>query len=136
MKLDIKDVQFEFFSGHGPGGQNRNRKLKCVRALHQPTGIVVTATRERSREQNIVAALKALEERLVARWEEKLDSLKKARHASKRPASFGGETIRTYRLTGKDMGVLDHATGTKWPVGVLDGALLDKVIQERQRKGV
>lgn len=55
-----RDIFFEPFSGTGPGGQNRNKKAKCVRLSHPASGTAVTATRERSLEQNKKAALHQL----------------------------------------------------------------------------
>lgn len=44
-----EDCEISWFSGTGPGGQNRNKKQACCRLKHIPTGIVITAqTRERS----------------------------------------------------------------------------------------
>ena len=54
--------EWETFSGTGAGGQNRNKKQKCVRMRHPPSGAVVTATEERSLERNKRTALRRLSE--------------------------------------------------------------------------
>ena len=50
------DFEITYFSGTGKGGQNRNKKQKCVRFRHPPTGVITTGQNERSLEQNKKAA--------------------------------------------------------------------------------
>ena len=50
--LDPKDYRFERFHCGGNGGQNVNKVETGVRLIHNPTGIVVTSTEERSQYQN------------------------------------------------------------------------------------
>lgn len=54
------DLLIEWFSGSGPGGQYRNKHQNCCRMTHKPSGVTVTATRERSQEQNKKEAFIAL----------------------------------------------------------------------------
>jgi hypothetical protein len=54
------DFILETFSGSGAGGQNRNRKQKCVRLKHPASGVTVIATEERSLEQNKKCAFQRL----------------------------------------------------------------------------
>jgi len=46
------DFEITTFSGTGKGGQNRNKKQKCVRLKHKDTGIITVGQNERSLEQN------------------------------------------------------------------------------------
>ena len=55
-----KELIFDYFSGTGPGGQNRNKKQKCVRLTHVNSGVTVRATEERSKVQNERMALERL----------------------------------------------------------------------------
>jgi hypothetical protein len=55
-----KELLFDYFSGTGPGGQNRNKKKKCVRLTHPGSGVTVRATEERSKKQNERVAMQRL----------------------------------------------------------------------------
>lgn len=54
------------FIAGGPGGQHRNRNATAVRLVHEPSGIVITATERRSQAANLQAALERLHARLIA----------------------------------------------------------------------
>ena len=56
------DLVIEFFSGHGPGGQNRNKCQNCCRIKHPESGAVATGQEQRSREQNMRNAFRRLSE--------------------------------------------------------------------------
>jgi protein subunit release factor A len=127
MKLDLRDVRFEAFSSSGPGGQYRNRHANCVRAIHEPTGVIARATKERSLTQNKNAAIKALAEKLVTLKEDAIAMAKRERRANQPDAAFGGAQIRTYRFIGPP-GVIDHRSGGRFGLDVLDGKL-DQVIE-------
>lgn len=110
MKIDPKDIRFEVFSGFGPGGANRNKCQKCVRAIHTPTGVKATATKERSLRQNKKAAIEALQEKLDQLVENQKEKQSKIDRNLKPEASFGSQ-IRTYKMVGSNQGVTDHRTG-------------------------
>ena len=55
-----KDVRFESMRSSGPGGQNVNKVETAVRALHIPSGLIVTASEERSQLMNKKLALSRL----------------------------------------------------------------------------
>lgn len=59
-----RDCSIEFFIASGPGGQHRNKVETGVRLVHQPSGIMVTATERRSQSANREMAFERMEERL------------------------------------------------------------------------
>jgi peptide chain release factor 1 len=125
-RINLKDVEFQAFSGSGPGGQNRNKVQCCIRLRHIPTGIVVVATRERSQIKNKQAALAELEKRLADITKEKVADARKGRYNGKDEASFGSrDVVRTYRLTGNPQGVISN--GKLYSIEVLTKGRLELV---------
>lgn len=67
--LRNEDVRVDIYRSSGAGGQHRNKVSSAVRLTHLPTGIVVTATEERSQHQNRAVAWQRLTERLSRQHE-------------------------------------------------------------------
>jgi len=61
----LQATRIEITTGSGPGGQNRNKTQNAVRLIHEPSGVVVTATERRSLEQNRKEAFGRLVARLT-----------------------------------------------------------------------
>jgi len=55
-----KDLDIQFFSGKGAGGQHRNKHQNCVRMVHKDSGVIVTGQNSRSRKANIKEAFNNL----------------------------------------------------------------------------
>lgn len=60
FSITKKDLQISYFSGHGPGGQNRNKNKNCVRILHIDSGANAVGQSHKSRQQNLKEALNNL----------------------------------------------------------------------------
>ncbi len=103
-----RDLEIEWFSGTGAGGQYRNKHQNSCRVTHKPTGI--TAKSEcRSRANSLAEATSEIQKRVDQQLQSKYnDSV-----ASDRKAQVGtgmrGDKIRTYRF--QDDRVQDHVTG-------------------------
>jgi len=52
-----KDFKISYFSGSGPGGQNRNKNMCCVRISHPESGASAVGQSHKSKQQNIKEAL-------------------------------------------------------------------------------
>jgi len=55
-----KDFEVTWYSGTGPGGQNRNKVQACCRIRHPESGATAQATDSRSRDANLKTAFKRL----------------------------------------------------------------------------
>lgn len=65
VKLEFReqDCKISWFSGTGPGGQNRNKVQASCRVTHLPSGTMVTA-QTRSRKNSLNQAMSELKARL------------------------------------------------------------------------
>ena len=56
----LRQCEVDTFRSSGPGGQKRNKTSSGVRLRHQPTGVMVTATEDRSQHVNKARAIRRL----------------------------------------------------------------------------
>jgi protein subunit release factor B len=78
-----KDIKERFIHGSGRGGQKVNKSSTCVYLKHEPTGIEVKCSKDRSREIN----------RFLAR-RELCDKFERKVHGTKSPQDLKVEKLR------------------------------------------
>lgn len=97
IQINPVDIEMQFFHSSSQGGQNVQKVSTAVRLIHKPTGIVVSAQRERFQEQNRAIALSLLRAKLFEREEEeKLRTI--AGYRSVIGRGMRAEKIRTYNF--------------------------------------
>lgn len=107
-KFDEKDFQITFFSGTGPGGQNRNKVQASARITHLPTGLVRSA-QTRSRKNSVNIAMEALKEDLRSMGAERHHGQQNKTRKKQVGTGMRGDKRRTYRF--QEGLAHDHETG-------------------------
>ncbi len=133
ITIDENDCDIEFFArSRGPGGQNVNKVATACRITHEPTGIQVVCSNEKSQVQNKKIALSILQAKLEQAEEERRQA---ERQAEQGDLKMGwGTQIRSYVFY--DNRVKDIRTGHEVgnPQRVLDGDLQGFIDAELQRR--
>jgi peptide chain release factor 1 len=110
VTLREQDLEIEWYSGTGAGGQHKNKKMCSCRITHVPTGIVATAqTRERPNSYKLARAdiESKVAKQQIALSDQKIELARKQQIGS----GMRGDKIRTIRF--QDDSAVDHRNGKR-----------------------
>lgn len=124
------EVRFEYSRSGGAGGQNVNKRETAVRAVHEPTGLSVHVSAERSQLQNKELALEILAAKIFHLRESLTQEEREKMFISKTTKVEWGNQIRSYVLHPYKM-VKDHRTDVETAKvdAVLERGEIDEFIE-------
>lgn len=106
--ISEKDLNLEWFSGTGAGGQYRNKHQNSIKLKHIPTGIIVQA-QCRSRQNSYTEAFTALNQKVYDITKSKSQHSESNVRKNQVGSGERGDKVRTYRM--QEDNVVDHITG-------------------------
>ena len=110
LEIDPGDVQVEWFSGTGKGGQHRNKHANSCRLIHTPSGIMVTS-QTRSRTNSYKNAWEELTRRLQVQNSQSHHQDRSQQRRQQVGSGMRGDKIRTIAFQ-NDIAT-DHRTGKR-----------------------
>jgi len=131
IRINNADLDWQFFRSSGAGGQNVNKVSSAVRLTHKPSGVVVTASRERTQQANRQIALELLAGKMYQLEEEKKKGLQFS-YVKDVGTGDRAEKIRTYNYS--QSRVTDHRINKSFHnlEDVIENGKWDKVFETVQ----
>lgn len=124
ITLEESDLHYRWYSGTGPGGQNRNKVQCCLELTHLPTGLKQQA-HSRSRTDNAINARRALLEALNEATAQAHRHERNAIRSEQIGLGMRADKIRTYRF--QDDIVTDHNSGKRASARAIMSGKLEKL---------
>jgi peptide chain release factor 1 len=141
VAINPADLRIDVYRASGAGGQHVNTTDSAVRVTHIPSGMVVACQDERSQHKNKAKALKVLQARLKAFYEEKHAQQESAARKEQVGSGERAEKVRTYNFPQNR--VTDHQVGLtlnkldrvmEGDMGeIVDALTRDEALQRRAR---
>ena len=107
IAIENSELNVEWYSGTGAGGQHRNKHQNSCRITHITTGIVVTA-QCRSRQNSLNEAMTTIKQRLNDITTSTYNNTVATDRKQQVGSGMRGDKIRTYRF--QEDAVKDHMT--------------------------
>ena len=103
LSINSEDIDEHFTSGHGPGGQKKNKSRNCVELTHRPTGITVRFQHHRGLHRNRVEAYELLILKIEEQTKGIASELGQARHKIEKQKQRRSRRVKEKMLAEKRM---------------------------------
>jgi peptide chain release factor 1 len=114
VRVDERDLEWQYFRGSGNGGQKKNKTSSAVRCKHSPSGLVVRVESERSQLQNKELAMAMLRARLFSAANQNASNSRASLRRKQVGSGMRADKIRTVQCQNGQ--VVDHASDWRIPL--------------------
>lgn len=108
--ISENDIEISWFSGTGPGGQNRNKVQACCRVRHVPTGITAVS-QMRTRNMSLSQAMDDLRKKIEESIRTRVTDNERRERMGQIGTGQRGDKIRTVQF--QNDAAVDHRTGLR-----------------------